>query len=200
MEEIWKDVKGFESLYMVSNLGRVKNVPHYVTRKYYRPSTGDNIEDKLYIKEVLLNPKKKYHHKDREIYNYFYYRVSLRKDGKYYNKSIHRLVAEAFLPNPDNLPCVNHKDENKLNNCVDNLEWCTKSYNHSYGTCIERTSEKQRLTHSNCITIVGYKENEIIEFHSISSASRYFNVSHAAISKAIRRGNKCKGYNWKYKI
>lgn len=47
---------------------------------------------------------------------------------------------------------------------------------------------------------VGYKENEIIEFHSISSASRYFNVSHAAISKAIRRGNKCKGYNWKYKI
>lgn len=84
--------------------------------------------------------------------------------------------------------------------CVDNLEWCTKSYNHSYGTCIERTSEKQRLTHSNCITIVGYKENEIIEFHSISSASRYFNVSHAAISKAIRRGNKCKGYNWKYKI
>lgn len=51
MEEIWKDVKGFESLYMVSNLGRVKNVPHYVTRKYYRPSTGDNIEDKLYIKE-----------------------------------------------------------------------------------------------------------------------------------------------------
>ena len=103
MEEIWKDVKGFESLYMVSNLGRVKNVPHYVTRKYYRPSTGDNIEDKLYIKEVLLNPKKKYHHKDRGIYNYFYYGVSLRKDGKYYNKSIHRLVAEAFLPNPDNL-------------------------------------------------------------------------------------------------
>ena len=47
MEEIWKDVKGFESLYMVSNLGRVKNVPHYVTRKYYRPSTGDNIEDKF---------------------------------------------------------------------------------------------------------------------------------------------------------
>lgn len=68
------------------------------------------------------------------------------------------------------------------------------------GTCIERTSEKQRLTRSNCITIVGYKENEIIEFHSISSASRYFNVSHAAISKVIRRGNKCKGYNWKYKI
>lgn len=65
MEEIWKDVKGFESLYMVSNLGRVKNVPHYVTRKYYRPSTGDNIEDKLYIKEVLLNPKNR-----RKVYQY----------------------------------------------------------------------------------------------------------------------------------
>lgn len=143
MEEIWKDVKGFESLYMVSNLGRVKNVPHYVIREYYRPSTGDNIEDKLYIKEVLLNPKKKYHHKDRGIYNYFYYGVSLRKDGKYYNKSIHRLVAEAFLPNPNNLPCVNHKDENRLNNCVDNLEWCT--YQHNNVGKIDQLKVQKRL-------------------------------------------------------
>ena len=56
-------------------------------------------------------------------------------------KYIHRLIAEAFIPNPNNLPVVNHKDENKLNSSIDNLEWCTYEYNRNYGTCIERMKE-----------------------------------------------------------
>ena len=180
--ENWKRINSFDN-YLISTLGRVKSIARLEIRKDSKP---------LPVKETILK-------QFVDIKGYAHVGMK-RNDNKWQTKQVHRLVAEAFLPNPNNQPCVNHKDENKLNNCVDNLEWCTKSYNHSYGTCIERTSEKQRLTHSNCITIVGYKENEIIEFHSISSASRYFNVSHAAISKAIRRGNKCKGYNWKYKI
>lgn len=71
-----------------------------------------------------------------------YLHVVLCKNGKTKIKRIHRLVAEAFIPNPDNLPCVNHKDENKTNNCVENLEWCTHEYNTNYGTGIERRSKK----------------------------------------------------------
>lgn len=169
MEEIWKDIPGYEKYYMASTLGRIKS------------------KDRV-IKTVLKGKEIKYIKRGRIMTPCLnsgkYLGLPINTDKLKKNENVHRLIAITFL----------------LNNCVDNLEWCTKSYNHSYGTCIERTSEKQRLTHSNCITIVGYKENEIIEFHSIFSASRYFNVSHAAISKAIHRGNKCKGYNWKYKI
>ena len=70
-----------------------------------------------------------------------YNRVILCKEGKRKTNYIHRLVAEAFIPNPDNLPQVNHKDENKQNNCVNNLEWCDAKYNINYGTRIERISK-----------------------------------------------------------
>lgn len=71
-----------------------------------------------------------------------YDRVLLFKNKHTKECFIHKLVAEVFIPNPDNLPQVNHKDENKTNNCVDNLEWCTPSYNVNYGTCQERKSKK----------------------------------------------------------
>ena len=72
---------------------------------------------------------------------YGYLVVDLKANGKRKHKKIHRLVAEAFIPNPDNLPEVNHKDENKYNNSVDNLEWCNSSYNKTYGAGRERHSE-----------------------------------------------------------
>lgn len=71
-----------------------------------------------------------------------YYRVALTKNSKQYQLLISRLVAQAFIPNPNNLPCVNHKDENKLNNTVDNLEWCDYKYNTNYGSRNKRVSEK----------------------------------------------------------
>ena len=77
-----------------------------------------------------------------EISTTGYYIVSLYKNGNSHTKKVHRLVAEAFLSNPKNLPCVNHKDENKLSNKVTNLEWCDYKYNNNYGTKKEKISKK----------------------------------------------------------
>ena len=114
MKEIWKDIKDYEGHYQVSNLGRVKSIK--------------------FGKEIIL--------KQHINIKGGYYYVCLLKNGKHKNYYVHRLVAEAFLPITDNLPQVNHKDENKLNNSVDNLEWCDAKYNINFGTCIERRSKK----------------------------------------------------------
>lgn len=111
--EEWKPIKEFEGLYEVSNFGQVRN-----------------------NKGQILKPAiKKGHATNYKV-------VSLFKDGKGHTKTIHRLVAEAFIPNPNNLPCVNHKDEDGTNNFPNNLEWCTKQYNTNYGTAQERRREK----------------------------------------------------------
>ena len=115
-EEIWKDIKDYEGYYQVSNLGRIKSLSRIQIN-------GRN--NRTFIrKEKLLVLKP-------NVYGYF--RISLCKNSKIKTFQVHRLVAEAFIPNPNNLPCVNHKDENKGNNRVDNLEWCTHRYNNNYG-------------------------------------------------------------------
>lgn len=114
--EIWKDVKGFEGYYEVSDLGRVRRLDRYdYGCGYARFYKGRILKNLVYKKTG-------------------YFHVQLCKCGTIINKSVHRLVAEAFIPNPDNLPQVNHKDEDKSNNCVDNLEWCDAVYNMNYGT------------------------------------------------------------------
>ena len=113
-EEIWKDIIGYEGLYQVSSLGRVRSLDRF----YYRLHKGK-----------VLSPTK-----DR----YGYLTVTLNCNGKSKTIKIHRLVAQAFIENPDNLPQVNHKDEVKSNNCVDNLEWCSAKYNNNFGTRQER--------------------------------------------------------------
>lgn len=105
MEELWVDIDGFEGLYQVSNLGNVKSLDRYVASK-------SNIRQHKSERQLKLNGGK-------------YTQVILCKDGKTYGRLVHRLVATAFIPNPNNYPCINHKDENPKNNCVDNLEWCT---------------------------------------------------------------------------
>jgi len=122
MIEIWKDVNGYEGYYQISNLGNVKGVERLVKNPY-----GDTMRVK---KEQILKPKTNG--------STDHLSVCLCKNGKVHKKYIHRMVAEAFIPNPDNLPEVNHKDENPLNNNVENLEWCTHKYNNTYGGKIER--------------------------------------------------------------
>lgn len=112
-----------------------------------------------------------------------YYRVQLTKDGKHRNYRIHRLVAEAFIPNPQNLPEVNHLDEVKTNNNVYNLEWCDHSYNINYGTRLDRMSKT--LSHKvRCL-----ETGEI--FDSIRDCGSKLNIDTGDLSKHLR-GLKCK--------
>lgn len=115
MIEIWRDIKGFEELYQVSNFGRIKSLEKYVK------CNGGSFRIK---KEQILKPGKS---------KTGYLNVVLRKNNISYTYYVHRLVAEAFLPNPNNWLYINHKDENKHNNKANNLEWCTKKYNTNYG-------------------------------------------------------------------
>ena len=122
MQEIWKPVKNYECLYEVSNLGRVRSLDRI---QFIKKKNG--IEMQRPQKGKVLKPI----FDGRGLYQ----QVTLSKQGEGGKRHlIHRLVAIAFIPNPDNLPEVNHKDECKTNNCVDNLEWCDHKYNNNYGS------------------------------------------------------------------
>jgi len=114
MKEIWKPVLGFEEYFEISNLGNLK-------RKLMYQRNWKNEKVKV-IKDRIMKPTM-----DRG-----YLKIILSINGKRYLRYIHRLVAEAFIPNPNNYKEVNHKDSNPSNNCVDNLEWCDRKYNISY--------------------------------------------------------------------
>lgn len=125
--ENWKDIENYKGLYQVSDCGRVKSLE----RDVYNPR-GTVIR---HMEEKILVPC---------IDNHGYARVNLYLNGKMKTIQTHRLVALAFIPNPENKPMINHKDENPLNNCVDNLEWCTAGYNANYGTRNSRIRQKRR--------------------------------------------------------
>jgi len=142
--EEWRDIKGYEGLYKISNLGRVKSLTRFV-------NTGIKHSDKRKVKEKICKVEFKKGSSP-------YCRIQLRINHKYNHYNIHNLVANAFLDkkyykccseetniNPNNLE-INHKDENLRNNTVDNLEWCTHLYNMRYGTRLERAVKKANET------------------------------------------------------
>lgn len=179
-EEIWKNIKGYTN-YMVSNMGRMKSLKRMVVRNNNRP---------LLVEEKILKPS---------VNKKGYLFICLRNNGKLKYFRLHRLVAEAFISNPNNYPCVNHKDENKQNNCVENLEWCTVKYNNIYNGRQKRIAAKRKK-----ITLqINPNTNEIIaEFPSTIEAQRQLGISHSHISACCNNKPHCNtagGFKWKYK-
>lgn len=176
MQEIWKDVPGYEGLYKVSNYGRVKSM-YFNAKK----TLGYNIK---------LNPKIIKQGIDRHGYLF----IRLYCGNRIKRFSIHRLVAILFVPNPNNLSEVNHIDENPKNNHADNLEWCTHKYNMNYGTKIKRQAQKIQIKVSQYDT----KGNYIKTYESIKQASEETGVDKTGISQCSRGLLKTSGgYIWK---
>lgn len=166
MIEEWKDIKGYEGLYQVSNLGRVMS---------FKAS----------------NPKVLKHSKHHSGY------LHIKLSKKHF--SMHRLVALHFLDNPNNYEDVNHIDEDKTNNNVSNLEWCSTKYNVNYGTRTQRQIETMN------IPIIATKDNEVIEFKSTKECASELGLIPTNITQALKKLNKngtkktLKGYSFEYK-
>lgn len=219
MEEVWKDINGYEGLYQVSNCGRIRSLDRYDSMGRFR---------KGIIKADTHN-------------GYGYRNVMLSKDGRSETLYVHRLVALAFIPNDNNLPQVNHKDENKENNHVDNLEWCTNEYNSNYGNHNEKlskahTGKKLSEEHKKSIgkstkerwkdtdyrnkvlsSRAGYTHSEetkekmsekakrkvrCIEtgevFNSMNEAGERYNRQPCNLGRAIKNNKTFAGYHWEY--
>lgn len=192
MNEIWKDIEEYNGLYQISNLGRVKFLG--------RRGKGCSLEDR--ILKPMIN-------KDG------YHLVNL-KDINHGAKmfTVHRLVALHFIPNPNNYKEINHKDEVKNNNIVTNLEWCTREYNVSYGTVVERQSNNKKGQSNTWLNkpILQYslEGGFIAEFDSTTQAAQFLapvlgkdiEKIKKAINNQLRKypnGKSC-GFNWRYKL
>jgi hypothetical protein len=161
-KEEWKDCFGYENLYQVNKKGDVRSCHN---GKWHILSAGIS--------------KRGYRH------------FLFHKDGKRKNVRGCRLVAEAFIPNPDNLPFVNHKDENPANDCVENLEWCTCEYNNNYGTLPERRSKFNPKNRPVCM--FDLNGTFIKEFYNVNDAAKYIGGNHPCVSRA------CSGQSITYK-
>lgn len=169
MNEIYKDVVGYEGKYQVSNLGNVKSLNYRQTGK-----------EKV-MKQTLIDNG--------------YLQVDLYNNGKHKKYGVHRLVADAFLDNPNNYPQVNHKDENKQNNNVDNLEWATAQYNINYGTHGERAGK----TRSKPVIQYDLQGNFIKSWNSATEIEKQLKISRTNICNCCNGKIKTAyGYKWRY--
>ena len=161
MKEIWKDIKGYEGLYQVSNLGQIKSLNYLRTKK-----------------QKILKL-----HSDKDGYLI----LGLRKEGKTKCVKVHRLVCETFISNPKKYGYVNHKDENKQNNNVKNLEWCSMRYNNYYGTHLTKIRKK----------VICVELNQ--EYESITKASQILKINKSDICACCKGKLKTAGkYHWRY--
>lgn len=174
--EIWKPIVGYEGYYEVSNLGRVCSIAHYQGKwgKVYRRKSRHILKEST----------------DKDGYK----AVTLFKNGNVKRQLVHRLVAISFIPNPHAYSQVNHKDEIKSNNRVDNLEWCDSSYNQRYGTLPKRRSSSIRNQKSISKQIVAvFGNGEQIIYPSMNEAERQLNISWKRIRKSAVFNSKVTG-------
>lgn len=178
IKEIWVDIPGWEGFYQVSNFGRILSLNYNHTGK----------------------PRLRIARLGRGGYLY----VNLHKCGVTKTMKVHRLVAIAFIPNPNNLPQINHKDEDKLNNCVWNLEWCDSSYNNKYGNRPRKVLDAYKRNGSSKakrpVVKIDKDGTVIDEFISISEAARQVGVRRESLRDCVLgRQHTCVGYVWRYK-
>lgn len=194
MKEVWRDIPNYEGLYQVSNLGRVKSLERKIIRRH---------NTILPLRERIL--------KQQNMNGYKFVRLSKNNITKQH--LIHRLVAKIFIDNPFDYNEINHKDENKFNNNVNNLEWCSHKYNINYGDGNKKRSSTEKQTKSlsnysqkyNCFgrkkkAVLQYdlQNNFIKEWHSITEASKTLNLN-KIWEVCNGKRNKCGNYIWKYK-
>jgi hypothetical protein len=184
MEEIWKDIEGYEGRYQVSNLGRVRSL------------------DRVCIMKNGLKRLQKGRIMAFFIGHDGYHIVKLCSKSLKVGYRVHRLVAMAFIENPNNLPIINHKDENKINNCVDNLEWC----NHEYNACYGSTPQRLSITHKNHPGLSKPVEQFTMDgkfiksYPSSKEAQRQTGIKAVNIAMCCRgKYSQSGGYLWRYK-
>ena len=183
INEIWKDIPGYEGIYQASNLGRIKVLSRviYVTRSGYRTGSYSYVAP-----EKIMSPGIRTN----------YLCITLTKDGQKCNHILHRLIAKTFLSEYKDDLEVNHKDEDKLNNVLDNLEVCTREYNKNYGTGNIRSA----LNRSKAILQLDKAGNFIREWSGINQASRQTGICTKDIWRCCNNEEAtAKGYKWRYK-
>ena len=180
MEE-WRDVEGYEGIYQVSNMGRIRSLDRQILSHH---------NCKISIKGRIISPAKCVSG---------YEEAHLYKNGIRRALLLHRIVAKAFIPNPNNFPEVNHKDENIQNNCVENLEWCDSKYNANYGTRNQRCYESNRK-HFKPIYQIDFTSGEKIKrWDCIADAARALKIHEEQISRVCKGRNKTAGgFLWEY--
>lgn len=188
MQEIWKDIPGYEGYYQISSCGNVKSLPKI--KKIF-------CEKEYITKEKILGVDKN---------SRGYKRIWLSKEGKRKRIFVHRMVAETFIPNPDDKPCVNHIDCNIENNNVNNLEWCTKKENSEHAVKLGRTkwTEEQKINQRKKFakfkkSVIGIsKDGEKIIFSSLKDL-KTIGYSPGDVCVCCKDKTKTyKGYKWEY--
>ena len=181
--EEWRPVAGYEGLYEVSNFGRVRSLERDCI-------TGRGGVHHLKEKYLILNKKKT-----------GYFEVCLFKNGLRKYHLVHRIVAQAFLPNQNNYAEINHKDENKQNNTVWNLEWCDSTYNKKYGSRTAKANKKHKTTEIKHLPVKQYSLNNtfIGEYSGVCEAEKFTGVKYQLISRCCKGvGKQAGGFVWRY--
>jgi len=179
--EVWKDIEGYEGLYQVSNMGRVKSLERTFV---------DKTERKQHIKGRILK---------LGAGHGGYLKVVLNSNGKKKTVRVHRLVCEAFHENPENKPCVNHIDEDKTNNVASNLEWCTSTENINHGTRNIRAGKAVAKALSKPVGQYTTNGKFVKVWQSTREVQRQLGFSHVNIGRVARGKQKTAyGYVWKY--
>lgn len=185
MKEEWRPVSGYEGFYEVSNLGNVRSLAVY-SWKYKRV-----IQRKTPVMKV------------QETTHDGYKRVGLSLYGNKKHWLVHRLVAMTFIPNDDNLPEINHKDENTKNNIITNLEWCTRKYNANFGTLPQRISDRMNISHPTAKVVFQYMKDGtfITAYPSLKAAGRAIGLTGDMIGRVCKgKAKTAGGFIFKYAI